>query len=725
MTADSEFFNVTKSFHNGLQGAPIELTAEVRAIYEETSTAATPPSSRATTTSSSSTTRSRAPCADGWVRARATAMPRPTGSGVVTSTPRRPTRRCTTTCSPSSATTTAPSTRWRTYAPAESRRPGRGGAAGDRSAGAQEHDARARRRDATSCASSASTWSGRCCCRSRASTRGRTRWASSTPTARSRRSGPTCSSRWSARWHRTTPRAGSYLEKLHDYVGGDPDVFVLSNLDNVGSVEINAFQSHAAVVMQKSTREGFGLTVSEGLWKARPVVGGAVGGIPLQIEDGVTRLPGRLERRLRASAASRSSTDPRGARAWRVAGKEHVREHFLTPRLLRDYLRIFNELLRRRRSHGGRRAPGEGPAPGRRARTGQATGRRERRASARPDRGRQPRSGLLPQRPVRRAGRHPRRRRPGDRAHRDAARHPGVWVAAARERGRGSGSPPRGELGRGRRSTATLPRALRVRRPRDLRPLLQHRRQPDAVVHPALPLGPGPAPRHPRRTSSMPGTRATCPSTGSSPRPSLDELDGDGGRPYSSCCTTTTSTRSRRWCAPARRKAFLQQFVHIPWAQSDYWRVLPREIREADLRRPARQRHRRLPHAALRRQLPAGLRRRARRGRRLRRQGRCASASARSGCAPTRCRSTPTTLERAARSARVAPRSASCCARRREYLLVRVDRLDLSKNIIRGFHRLRPLPRAASRVQGDASRSWPCCSRRARTSRSTSPTATA
>ena len=75
-----------------------------------------------------------------------------------------------------------------------------------------------------------------------------------------------------------------------EYVGGDPDVFVLSNLDNVGSVEINAFQSHAAVIIQKSIREGFGLTVTEGLWKARPTVGGAVGGIPLQIEDGVTAI---------------------------------------------------------------------------------------------------------------------------------------------------------------------------------------------------------------------------------------------------------------------------------------------------------------------------------------------------------------------------------------------------------------------------------------------------
>ena len=58
------------------------------------------------------------------------------------------------------------------------------------------------------------------------------------------------------------PEGWEYLEKVIEYAGGDPDVFVLCNLDNVGSVEINAFQCHADVVMQKSTREGFGLTVT-------------------------------------------------------------------------------------------------------------------------------------------------------------------------------------------------------------------------------------------------------------------------------------------------------------------------------------------------------------------------------------------------------------------------------------------------------------------------------
>jgi len=140
------------------------------------------------------------------------------------------------------------------------------------------------------------------------------------------------------------PEGWEYLEKVHDYSAGDPDVFILSNLDNVGSVEINAFQSHADVIIQKSTREGFGLTVTEGLWKCRPVIGGAVGGIPLQIDDRVT---GFLVSSV-ADCAARcvwilDNADE--AREMARRGKEHVREHFLTPRLLRDYLKLFTELL--------------------------------------------------------------------------------------------------------------------------------------------------------------------------------------------------------------------------------------------------------------------------------------------------------------------------------------------------------------------------------------------
>ncbi len=140
------------------------------------------------------------------------------------------------------------------------------------------------------------------------------------------------------------PEGWEYLGKVIDYVGEDPDVFVLSNIDNVGSVEINAFQSHADVIVQKSTREGFGLTVTEALWKARPTIGGDVGGIPLQIEDGVT---GYLVDSAAACAARclQVLADPEKHRRMALLGKERVRREFLTPRLLRDDLQLFSDLL--------------------------------------------------------------------------------------------------------------------------------------------------------------------------------------------------------------------------------------------------------------------------------------------------------------------------------------------------------------------------------------------
>jgi len=140
------------------------------------------------------------------------------------------------------------------------------------------------------------------------------------------------------------PEGFEYYNKTVAYADNDPDIFVLSNFNNVGSVEVNAFQVHSRVVLQKSVREGFGLTVSEGLWKARPTVAGAVGGIVVQIEDGVT---GWLvdSREACAAACLEILADPQAARLRALAGKEHVRRHFLTPRLLRDWLALFNRLL--------------------------------------------------------------------------------------------------------------------------------------------------------------------------------------------------------------------------------------------------------------------------------------------------------------------------------------------------------------------------------------------
>jgi trehalose synthase len=139
------------------------------------------------------------------------------------------------------------------------------------------------------------------------------------------------------------PEGWDFFNATIAHADGDPDVHILNNFNNVGAIEVNAFQSHADVVVQKSTREGFGLTVSEAIWKARPFIGGNVGGIPLQVEDGVT---GFLVETVE-QCAQRSLElleDPALGKSLGKRGKEHVRSHFLTPRYLRDYLRIFGEL---------------------------------------------------------------------------------------------------------------------------------------------------------------------------------------------------------------------------------------------------------------------------------------------------------------------------------------------------------------------------------------------
>jgi trehalose synthase len=140
------------------------------------------------------------------------------------------------------------------------------------------------------------------------------------------------------------PEGWDFYNQTVAYAAGDPDIYILSNLNNVGSVEVNAFQVHSAAVLQKSIREGFGLTVSEALWKARPTVAGRVGGIVDQISHGTTGWLVASSAEC-ADACLEILADFERARRMALAGKEHVRRHFLTPRLLRDWLALFNTLL--------------------------------------------------------------------------------------------------------------------------------------------------------------------------------------------------------------------------------------------------------------------------------------------------------------------------------------------------------------------------------------------
>ena len=139
------------------------------------------------------------------------------------------------------------------------------------------------------------------------------------------------------------PEGFGVWEQVQAHRAGDHDIHLLSNIQQVGNVQINAFQRVADVVLQKSLREGFGLTVSEALWKGRPVVGGRAGGIVLQIRDGFN---GYLVDSVEDCAARTIDllADPVGADAMGAQGRELVRDQFLSTRELEDWLRLLSGL---------------------------------------------------------------------------------------------------------------------------------------------------------------------------------------------------------------------------------------------------------------------------------------------------------------------------------------------------------------------------------------------
>ena len=139
------------------------------------------------------------------------------------------------------------------------------------------------------------------------------------------------------------PEGIQYLDLTEAHRDSDPDIHLFTNLQNVGNIEINAFQRASAVVIQKSTREGFGLVVSEGMWKGRPVIGGNVGGIRLQIEDGVNGfLVGSVDECAERMVGLLEDEELRSRMG--IAAHERVRERFLSTRELEDYCRLLSEV---------------------------------------------------------------------------------------------------------------------------------------------------------------------------------------------------------------------------------------------------------------------------------------------------------------------------------------------------------------------------------------------
>lgn len=135
------------------------------------------------------------------------------------------------------------------------------------------------------------------------------------------------------------PEGLAVLEEVKEEAEDDPDIHILF-LPPGSNIEINALQRGSTVIMQKSLKEGFGLTVSEALWKGKPVIASAVGGIPLQMKH---QYSGILTHSIEGTAyyLKQLLNEPDYARELGIRGKEHVRNNFLITRHIRDYLLLF------------------------------------------------------------------------------------------------------------------------------------------------------------------------------------------------------------------------------------------------------------------------------------------------------------------------------------------------------------------------------------------------
>jgi len=138
------------------------------------------------------------------------------------------------------------------------------------------------------------------------------------------------------------PEGPRILDQIKSVAESDPDVHVIY-LPPSSDIEINALQRASTVILQKSLREGFGLTVSEALWKAKPVIASAVGGIPLQIAH---KHSGILAYSIVGTAhyLTELLSEPEYAIRLGANGREHIKNNFLITRHIKDYLSLFISL---------------------------------------------------------------------------------------------------------------------------------------------------------------------------------------------------------------------------------------------------------------------------------------------------------------------------------------------------------------------------------------------
>jgi trehalose synthase len=140
------------------------------------------------------------------------------------------------------------------------------------------------------------------------------------------------------------PEGWEIYRQIQESAKKDTHIHLFTNLTGVGNVEVNAFQRLSDVVIQKSIREGFGLVVSETIWKETPIVAGRAGGIPLQVRGGVG---GFLVDSVEECAEKTlwALQHPEEVEEFGVKGRELVRERFLLTRLIADDLRLYGSLL--------------------------------------------------------------------------------------------------------------------------------------------------------------------------------------------------------------------------------------------------------------------------------------------------------------------------------------------------------------------------------------------
>jgi trehalose synthase len=135
------------------------------------------------------------------------------------------------------------------------------------------------------------------------------------------------------------PEGDIVLAEVREMANEDPDVHILLLAPDAHRT-INALQRAADIVLQKSTREGFGLTVTEAMWKSKPVIGGDTGGIRLQVINYHTgflvHTPEGAALRIRYLLRQKTRMQEMG-----IKGKEYARENFLLTRHLREYLTLM------------------------------------------------------------------------------------------------------------------------------------------------------------------------------------------------------------------------------------------------------------------------------------------------------------------------------------------------------------------------------------------------